>query len=146
MFRTNRQNVIDGWSKLDFMHGKILLVLVISIIATLWLWLIGLIFGSLQTGDAGPFVSNDKVLYFFIYTFNHLFFALLLGFLLKRSGLAIGMYFLYIMILEFILKAIINHNIHDEYGSFLPLESSDNLLPLPLSETVKKNDTCSRWI
>lgn len=138
VFKTNRQNVIDGWSKLDFLHAKVLLVLGISVIATLWLWLIGLIFGSLQTGDSGPFASNEKVLFFFIYTFNHLFFALLLGFLLKRSGLAIGMYFLYIMLLEFILKAIVNHNIHDGFGSFLPLESSDNLLPVPLSETVKK--------
>ncbi len=138
VFKTNRQNVIDGWSKLDFLHAKLLLVIALSIAATLWLWFTGLLFGSLEGGDVSPFASNEKIFYFFIYTFNHLFFALLLGFLLKRSGLAIGLYFLYIMLLEFILKAIINHNVHEGFGSLLPLESSDNLLPAPLSATINK--------
>jgi len=138
VFKTNRQNVIDGWSKLDFLHAKILMVLVLSLVATLWLWLYGLIFGSIQGGGTSPFDSNEKLLYFFIYTFNHLFLALLLGFLLKRSGLAIGLYFFYITILEFIIKSIINHRIHEGFGNLLPLESSDYLIPAPLSANFNK--------
>lgn len=138
VYRTNRQNVIDGWSKLDFLHGKVLLVLFASIIATVWVLLIGLIYGSLVPGTTGPLTSINKVFFFFIYTLNHLGLAFLLAFLFKRSGLAIGLYFLYIMMIEFIIGKILDNRVYEGLGSFMPLESSDKLLPLPLSDMAKK--------
>ena len=138
VYRTNRQNVIDGWSKLDFLHSKVYLVLSVSILATLWVLIIGLVYGLMGGSDHSPLESINKVFYFFVYTLNQLGFAFMLAFIFKRSGLAIGIYFLYIMIIEFLVGKIIDNHIYEGAGSFMPLESSDKLLPLPLSDMAKQ--------
>jgi ABC-2 type transport system permease protein len=134
LFKTQRQYIIDGLTKNEFLLGKVYLVLSFTLIATIWIFIIGLIFGLIEGGGHNPFDSIYQLLYFFIYTLNQLGFAFMLAFLLKRSGLAIGIYFLYIMLIEFLISRILDKFVYKGAGSFLPLESSDNLLPVPLSD------------
>src|SRR5690606_27562716 len=39
-FRTNRQNIIDGWNRLQFYHAKVSLALALSVFATLYVFIL----------------------------------------------------------------------------------------------------------
>lgn len=137
-YKTNRQNVIDGWSRLGFYHAKVLLVFIISAIATAYVFLLGFIFGIINSGSAANVFSEiQQVGYFFLLSVNYLGFALFLSIWIKRSGLAIGLFLLYSFIIENIAKSIINHWTDLPVGNLMPLQASDELLPFPIMQMAK---------
>lgn len=137
-YRTNRQNVIDGWTRTQFFHAKIFLVVVFALLATVYLFVLGIIFGSIYSGSlSSAFSEIQQVLYFFILSLDYLGFALLIALWVRRSGFAIGLFLLYAMIIESILKGILNNYGNQSYGNFLPLQASDELLPFPLLQIAK---------
>jgi hypothetical protein len=132
-FRTHRQNVIDGWSRLSFFHAKVALVLAISMAVTVLVFTLGAVFGIQYSGGADKLTEGLKcVPYFFLLVLNYLGAALLMAFLIRRSGLAISLFLLYALIVETFLKFTINHYSKSKLGDLLPLQSSDELLPFPL--------------
>ncbi len=138
-YKTNRQNVIDGQTRLQFLHAKYGLVLLLSLGGTL-LYLLdcvligGMASSSLQNVTAGM----DSVLYFFIHSFNFISFGLLLGLLLKRSGIALSVFLGYQFIVENILKSLIDNKIYSGAGTYLPLQSTDDMFPFPIMEMAKQ--------
>src|SRR5580704_8806060 len=48
-YKTNRQNIIDGWSRTNFMSGKLVDVLILSILVTLLYTVVALIIGLINT-------------------------------------------------------------------------------------------------
>ena len=132
-FRTNRQNVIDGFTRTQFFHAKVLLVIVLSIFVTAYFFLLGTLFGRHFSGSFdGMFTDTSNVFYFFVLCLDYMGFALFLSFAIKKSGMATGLFLLYCMIIESILKFAINHLLDTHYGDLLPLQCSDELLPFPL--------------
>lgn len=132
-FRTHRQNVIDGWSRLQFFHAKVGLVILISLLTTIYVFLVGAVLGIINSGDiTGIFRESYKLAYFFLLSVNYLGFALLLSVLVRRSGLSIGLFLLYSLIIENILRGILNWGNDLDLGDYLPMQASDELLPLPL--------------
>lgn len=136
-FRTARQAVIDGRTKLEMLHAKMALILAISLATTLYLVLVGLAFGFATGGAAGIGYGWEEVGYFFLLTLNYLLVALFLANLTKRSGLAIGAFLLYAFILENILRGILNYALPFPAGNFLPLQAADELLPFPFLKTAR---------
>jgi ABC-2 type transport system permease protein len=132
-FKTNRQNVIDGWRRLDFLNAKVLLVVVFSIVATIYYFILGSCFGLANSGAVSQlFDSYDKIFYFLLLSLNYLGFALMIAIWIKRSGLAISLFLLYAIMIESIIQKILNWRMDGHYGNFLPLQSSDELLPFPI--------------
>lgn len=137
-YRTNRQNVIDGWSRMQYYHGKVLMVLVLSLLATAYLFILGALFGWYNSGSLTDIFSEfSQVGYFFLLSLNYLGLAMFIGIWIRRSGLAIGLFLLYCMIIENILKGILNHYSDLPIGNFLFLQCSDELLPFPLMQMAK---------
>jgi ABC-2 type transport system permease protein len=137
-FRTNRQNVIDGWSKVQYFHAKVGMVIALSCFSTAYLLVLGIIFGGIYSGSFGNLFSEfQQVAWFFLLSLDYLGFALLIALWIKRSGLAIGLFLLYSMIIENILKGIINHFSDTPYGDLLPLQASDELLPFPMMQMAR---------
>lgn len=128
-YKTHRQNVVDGWSRMQFISVKLMLVLIVSIFATLLAFITALIFGW-QVGSTFSFDKIEFIGYFFIQAFSYCSVALLFSLLLKRSGLAIGIYFLYIVVLENLLGALVNKS-WENGGHYLPLNTTDSLIPFP---------------
>jgi ABC-type transport system involved in multi-copper enzyme maturation permease subunit len=148
-FRTNRQNVIDGWSRLDFYHAKWQMVLLLSVLTTAYVFLTGIAFGVSYSSIA-DFPGNIGHLFFtWLLVLNYYSFSLLLSILFKRSGITIGIFFLYCMIIESLVGKFINWVADTNVGNFLPLQSSDELLPFPVLEAVKTmaglQDTTNIW-
>lgn len=137
-YRTNRQNIIDGWRKTDFYHAKVWLVVLLSVVATVFSFILGAIFGFFNSHSLSNIFSGiEQVGYFFLLSLDYMGFALFIGLWIRRSGLAIGLFLLYSMIIESILKGVINHYMDKPYGNLLPLQASDELLPFPLLQMAK---------
>lgn len=139
-YRTTRQNVIDGWSRLQFIQVKIAMVVILSFFSTVIVFLTALLFGTLS-GDAFSFLKIEFIVYYFIQAVSYTMAALVLSLIIKRSGLAIGVFFLYSLIIENMLGAFLNYssgkiNISSGPGDYLPLNSTDNLIPFPFSEIL----------
>jgi len=133
-FKTHRQNIIDGWSRHQFIQVKIAQIVIISMLATFFVFLTSIFYGLL----AGSTFSFDKVQfmgYYFIQALSYCLFALLISVFIKRSGLSIGLFFLYCFIIENFLGAILNNmggvKSISGPGDYLPLNTVDNLIPFP---------------
>ena len=136
-FRTNRQNIIDGWTRLHFYHAKWQLVLLLSLFTTLYVFIIGFIFGAMY-GSISDFPGSIRHLFYvFVLSLNYYAFSLLLSVFFKRSGITIGIFFLYCMILEALISKFVNWALNTNAGNFMPLQCSDELLPFPILDLLK---------
>lgn len=135
-FRTHRQNIIDGWSRREFIEVKLVSAVISALVSTVVVAITALLFGFVQ-GD--PFTTEKSIyiLYFFIQALSYSLVALLFAVLFKRGALAIGIFFLYALVLENVVAGIMNRYL-DFSGRYLPLESADSLIPFPLFENVQR--------
>lgn len=132
-YRTVRQNIIDGLSRWEFLGSKILLNTLLSATSVLLIFVIATITGFIYTPEIQwkyVFTDLEFFLAYFLEIFEYLSFALLLGILIRRSGLTI-----ILLLLSGMLELIIKLNIDDYFPEavpFFPLESISALVPLPV--------------
>lgn len=134
-YKTHRQNIIDGWSRQQFILVKMSLSLIIAIVSTVAVFITAFLFGLFEGGSDISFEKIEYVAYFFVQALSYSAVALLFGLLFKRSGIAIGVFFLYVTVLENLLAGLLNRYVNN-IGRFLPLESTDNLIPFPFLRNV----------
>jgi ABC-type transport system involved in multi-copper enzyme maturation permease subunit len=138
MFKTHRQNIIDGWQKKTFVWGKFIIVFIVSLIVTLFYIAVATLLGFLATPDLAKVQLFDKANYivlFFLQIFTQLSFAFLLGMIFRKAFVAYGFFIFYGLIFENIAVAFLKLKTKQlggvDYGQFLPLEISDRLIPVP---------------
>jgi ABC-2 type transport system permease protein len=138
-YRTNRQNVIDGWNRMQFYHSKWMILLTISLGTTVFVFLLGLLCGMLSGISLTTcFENSQKLVWMFLLTVNYMGFAMTLSLFFKRSGITIGIFMFYSMCVEFILHALFLFKFKYLAGDFfLPLQTSDELLPLGVSKFLQ---------
>jgi len=137
-YRTNRQNVIDGWSRSQFYNAKWLLVLVMTVLITFYTFLLVLIFALANGSSMSDMGAHaEKLLYVMVMALDYFSFALTLSFFFKRSGMTIVIFLLYTYIIEIIFQQLLNWKIAWKPGNYLPLQCSAELLPFPLLKTLK---------
>src|SRR6476661_149258 len=135
-FKTHRQNIIDGWSRTHFISVKLVEALLFAIISTIMVFVTSMVFGSMHD-KAFTWENVHYIGYFFLQAVSYGLFAVLFAILFRRGGLAIGVFFLYAVVLENLLAGILN-KYGNNIGRYLPLESADNLIPLPVFKQVQK--------
>lgn len=141
-FRTHRQNIIDGWSRREFILVKSVLTVIVAAVATVTVFITALLFGLYENAASFTFEKVFYILFFFIQAINYCAAASLFSQLFKRSGITIGVYFLYTVILENMAAAFLNRYA-DNIGRYLPLETSDNLIRIPVLKMVINQLTAS---
>lgn len=131
-YKTHRQNIIDGWSRNQFMTSKLIDVLIISILATVVYIIAALIIGYVNIDDnMGNVWDGSKYIWlFFLQTFSQLSIAFLIAFIARKAFISLGIFLFYKMILEKILVALAIWKV-DDVGRFLPFETSNRLIPVP---------------
>jgi ABC-2 type transport system permease protein len=133
-YDTLRQNIMNGISRKDFILSKVLLVVLISAISVLVVFIAGAILGFTNTSDIR---AQDVTKYlefipaYFLQLVVYLIFALLLGLLIRRTGLAMALLFLYSLIIEPIVGLRIGN---DMIRGFLPMKSINNLIHMPFGK------------
>jgi len=138
-FRTHRQNIIDGISREDFINVKMVLALISAVAATVLVIITAMIFGF-ASGTSFSLDRFDSVGYFFLKAISYNMIALLFAVLVRKTGFAIGLFFIY-MGFENILSAMLqglSMKLKADYsfdignmGDYLPMNSADGLLHFP---------------
>jgi ABC-2 type transport system permease protein len=133
-FDTLRQNIMNGLSRAEFIVSKLILILILSAGSTLFVFITGLAVGLISTS---PLDYHDMIMYtgfipaYFLQLSAYLIFALLIGLLIRRSGLAMGLMFLYTLIVEPIIAFRISNN---QIKGLLPLKAISNLIHMPFGK------------
>lgn len=141
-YKTHRQNIIDGWSRNQFITVKISLAIIVAFAATIAVFITALLFGLYESTASFTFEKIEFIGYFFIQAVSYCSIALLFSLLFKRSGITIGVYFLYTLILENMLAGFLNRYA-DNIGRYLPLETTDNLIRVPVFKVIINQLTAS---
>jgi ABC-type transport system involved in multi-copper enzyme maturation permease subunit len=139
LFKTHRQNIIDGWKKNTFIWGKFISVVLVTLIVTIFYLAVACFIGILATKEMSGVNVLEKANYiglFSLQVFCQLSIAFLLGLLIRKAFIAYGIYIFYSFILENILSGFFRLKSKKwgvDYGHYLPFEISDRLIPLPPS-------------
>ncbi len=139
-YRTMRQNIITGLSRRQYFLGKVYFILAMSLLATLYYCLCALIIGYFGTTSIywHKVVQNaDYIPRYFLMCLGYMSFGLFLGFWIKKTGVALFLYLVYIMFLEVVLRWGVHFQLL-ENGSmrFYPMNAVEDLVPAPLTEVA----------
>jgi hypothetical protein len=142
-YKTHRQNVIDGLSRQQFIGVKVALAVILAVLITVINFATAYTFGAM-TGTAFSTAGMEYVGYIFLQALAYIFFALMLAVLFRRSGLAIIIFILYGVIFEWLISGLLTYQLKlAPYSYFLPLQTSDVLIPIPFGKKVFYPDTPS---
>lgn len=123
---TIRNNIINGMSRLDFLKGKVAFIALFTLFATLLIFISGLILGLMFSSNTSFNAITSKLFFlggYYIEIFTYLSFALMLGMLIKKTGIAIIVLFVY-PIIEIVVKQYVPDNV----GPYLPIEAMNSIL------------------
>jgi ABC-2 type transport system permease protein len=141
-YRTHRQNIIDGWDRMQFTHVKLVMGIMAALASTLLVILTVFIFGAV-TGSSFSFTGAENIGYFLLKAVTYNFVAVLLGVLIRRTGFAIAVYFIYtvlengIALLLYAWAFDLKEKGRGDFGNmgnYLPMNASDGLLYSPLDK------------
>lgn len=138
--KTIKQNLIDGLSKKEFILSKLLTVIGLSAISTLFVFAVSLVLGLVYSdfNEASIIFSEMEYLLAFFFKLLAFFsFCLFLGMLVKRSAFALGFLILW-AILEQVIYGLMGWKLMswetaDKIKDFFPLEAMANLIKEPIT-------------
>ncbi|MCK9219091.1 MAG: hypothetical protein M0P47_03460 [Bacteroidales bacterium] len=142
-FKTIRQGVINGMSKLEFLCSKLYIIILSSIIITFFLGIGSLIIGLSHTSGTTLEMVFEKIpflLGFFITILTFQIYAFFFGFIFRNTGLSIALFTLYTLIIEpivyYFLKSplVFKNNI----SPYLPVNSALRITEYPAIPVLKK--------
>jgi ABC-2 type transport system permease protein len=137
-YRTHRQNVIDGWSRGQFIGIKLIEVLLLSVLCTIAVALTAIGFGLIGNKlAAGVSIWQDFrfVFFYFVEMISYSMIAFLLSVLIRRAGLAIGAFLIY-MLLEQVAVGIGRAIYKIPAVDYFPEEVTDRLIPVPYAKAI----------
>ncbi|MFA5417812.1 MAG: hypothetical protein WC341_05080 [Bacteroidales bacterium] len=144
-YNTLRQNIIDGISKRRYLLGKLMLIIALATISTLYLFFTGMITGSIYSHVWEARFIFDKLEFLAAYFFDIVVYcslAFLLSLLIKKAGFVIVLLFLYTLIFEPIAGAVLTNapifrdSIWSELVAFFPIQALNNLITVPFGRYV----------
>jgi len=143
-FRTHRQNIIDGWSRNQFITSKLVDVALISLIITILCFVVALVAGVTNHTRLirDTWGSVHYIGLFALQTFSQLSVAFLVGFLVRKAFIALGIFIFLFIIFEPLISSLLKVYANDIGKYFLPLEISDRMIPVPafLGRLNEKNE------
>lgn len=146
-YKTHRQNVIDGWSRGQFIGVKLIEVLILALLSTLVVFLTVLGFGHI--GNKVPegvsaWEGFRFIPFYFVQMLSYSMIAFLLGLLIRRAGLAISVFLIY-MLVENIVVAVLRNAYKLNGADYLPEEVTDRLIPQPYLKALIRPEEATSW-
>lgn len=132
--KTMRQNIINGLNRKDYFLAKLYTVLAFSVIGTIIYFISTIIIGIIHTDgyDLELILDNNMApIRYFVMTIGYLSFAMLIAFWIRRSGLAIFFFLVYVMMLEPILRAIHVYMWQHQSMKWWPMNVVEDNMPNP---------------
>jgi ABC-2 type transport system permease protein len=107
-FKTHRQNIIDGWTRQQFIVAKIMMAALLSLLSAAIVFLSAAVFGFMEGSNSFSFDGFSYIWLYLLQAMSYIMVAVLMAVLFKRGGLAIGVFFSYALVLEQILVMVLN--------------------------------------
>jgi len=137
-FKTHRQNIMDGMSRLEFFLSKLSFAGFLAILSAGVILILGMILGfvySPVTDMASIFANIYFLLGHFYELLLYFLFSMLVALVIRKTGIAIVVLLMYSWFIEPIGSAILS-NWYPEIASALPLESISALVRFPFSKYI----------
>lgn len=125
VYKTQRQNIIDGMNKKEVILSKFLVVIILSLVVTIYTAIVGLSFGVIN-GGLSDFGGIDYLLTYFISTLGYFSFAYFFANLIRIPALAIVLY-----LLSTTIEGLLGWLSIKVYVQFLPLTTFASITPAP---------------
>ncbi len=146
--KTLRQNIITGLSRNEVFFAKFIFLFSVSLAATFYLFICGLIIGFLHTETiymSKVFQESRLIFQFFLLCMSYMTFGWLIGTFVRRTGLALFVYLAYTMFFEPIFRWAIHLRYFPGKSMHLyPLNAVEDLAPIPFgkiaSQFLSEND------
>ncbi|MBK8713077.1 MAG: hypothetical protein IPL97_14600 [Niastella sp.] len=138
-FRTSRQNIIDGWSRNQFINVKLIQAFLVALASTILVIFTAFLFG-LFSGTETSFNHFSSVGFFFLKAFTYNSLAVFIAVWIRKTGFSIGLYFIYMgaeniisQLLDILSIRLKKDGVGDfgNLGDLLPMNASDGLLAFP---------------
>lgn len=126
-FKTHRQNIIDGWKRETFILTKLGLIATISLVVVVMNIIAAFVMCQITDTHFNLVAGLDQLGIAYIQAFIYMMFALLLATFFRRSGVAIIVFFVYGLLLESVLAAVLSKYLPG-VQHFLPLQVADSLM------------------
>jgi len=130
-YKTLRQNIISGLSRLEYLLSKIYFILVLSLGTTIVIFLLGLVLGFIHSSNPSAGKIFDSYIQFlpgyFFQTFTYLIFAFFIAFLFKKSSLSIIALLFYTMMEQIIVW----WKIPTDYTQLMPMKAFGRQVHFP---------------
>jgi len=146
-YRTHRQNIIDGWSRSRFIQLKLTEVFLLTGFVTGLVILTCLYFGYLTRTPVIPksgWPEYRFVFYFFIEMLDYSLIAVLIAVLVRRAGLSMGIFFLYLFVEQFVV-AVARNKYKQNWVDYLPEEVADRLIPNSFARRMMSAENNNNW-
>ena len=125
-YRTNRQNIIDGLSRSQFITSKVLLVFALAIFGGVFVWLSGTLLGLGYAKEPGNYFQGMEFLPAYVLSVAGLYtVALLFAVLIRKASLSILALLGYITIMQ----GLYAWKMPDAIRPYLPLKAFGSLVP-----------------
>jgi len=144
-YNTLRQNIIDGMSKKEYFLSKFLLIIGLGFVSTLFVFLAGLINGSMYSHVWGIDYIVQGSSFLLAYWYDTIVFcslAFVVSLIIKRVGFVIVLMFLYSIIFEPTLVIILENapflrdSIAQNLAVILPINAINNLIEVPFPRYI----------
>lgn len=142
-YKTLKQNLIDGLSKYELLKSKVLMVVVLSLASTLFVFLLSLVLGygfSDYNEIRIVFRDLEYLVAYFVKLLGFFSFCLFLGILIKRSAFALGFLAVWQMaegigfgLMKWKLSDYLPSITAEQVFAFFPLNSMSELIPQPFT-------------
>lgn len=141
-YRTLRQNIITGLHRGQWFWSKAWFILVLSLCATLYYAICAMMIGLYHLNDtwylSTIFKEAEIVFRYFIMAAGYMSFGMLVGVLIKRTGIALFTFFGYAFFLEPVLRWVIHMRlIKGPSMNYYPLNVFEDLCPVPFSKLTE---------
>ncbi|BDS14860.1 ABC transporter permease [Aureispira anguillae] len=136
-FKTMRQNLITGMERRSFLLGKVMMMTLLALFATLYMAIVAYIYGSFAGGYGNPWGHEINAVWrFFVQNMFYMSFAFMLAVLFNRSGLAMIVFFAYLLIVERIIRYLVFLNLLDQlkWGSYFPGSAAWDVVPFYMAK------------
>ncbi len=146
-YKTHRQNIIDGWSRGQFIGVKLIEVGLISLLSTVVVMLTALgvgYFGNKVPDGLSVWEGFRFIPFYFVQMLSFTMIAFLLGLLIKRAGLAISIFLMY-MLVEDIVVLVFRGHYKMNGMEYLPEEVTDRLIPQSYVKALVTTQEAARW-
>ncbi|MEZ4933665.1 MAG: ABC transporter permease [Saprospiraceae bacterium] len=141
-YRTMRQNIITGMQRSDWFWSKVIFIFTASVLASIYYALCAVTIGLVHAMGDSIYIStilknSNFTIRYFLMSLGYMSFGMLVGLLVKRTGIALFVFIGYSFCLEPILRGLHLYFFRNETMHYFPLNVIEDLCPIPFADLAE---------